>query len=245
MNNELKPRLSENFTVRSFDLDLSSRLKISSMFGFFQEIAGKHADHLGVGYDRLIKDNMAWMLSRIYVKFHDFPSWKDELQLETWPLGMDRLFFRRDFYINCREKRIVSASSYWLLINLEKMRPCTIPVNEDVILENSGRFAIHGKMEEIPSPAGDKFNELNITYSLLDRNRHVNNTRYADWVMDEIGFESLEKSAPRFFAIEYRQQVTPFDKVLVRHSKNAEGSYLVEGIIKETSKTCFRARVDF
>jgi medium-chain acyl-[acyl-carrier-protein] hydrolase len=241
----VKPRFTEKFNVRSYDLDVSSRLKISSVFGFFQEVAGKHAEQLGLGYESLIKDGMAWMLSRMYVRFHDIPGWQDELQVETWPVGMERLFFRRDFFIFSGGEKMASASSYWLLINLKKMRPCILPVNEDIIRANKGYLAIHEKMEEIPPVAGNDFSEVKVTYSMLDRNRHVNNTRYADWIMDQIGVEKISGNALRLFSLEYRQQVTPEDTVLIRHSAAGDGAFLVEGIIKDSRKICFRARVDF
>ena len=49
-----------------------------------QEAAGLHAVELGFGYEDLIKNNTAWILSRVNIKFVDTPIWRDDITLTTW-----------------------------------------------------------------------------------------------------------------------------------------------------------------
>ena len=54
----LRPVWKENFHIRSYDIDFKVKLRISNLCGFIQEVAGKHAEHLGVGYFNMLEAGM-------------------------------------------------------------------------------------------------------------------------------------------------------------------------------------------
>ena len=53
-------------------------------------------------------------------------------------------------------------------------------------------------------------------YSDLDVNGHVNNTRYADWLCDALGTETLEKHPLERFVIHYDSEIRPGQPVELR-----------------------------
>ena len=113
----------ENITVPCYDTDAAWRLKPSSFMNLAQEAAGRHAVHLGFGYDDLIKTNTAWILSRVHVEFIDAPKWRDDITLTTWHKGLNRLFFLRDFlFTDAQGRERVKATTSWLVLNLETRR---------------------------------------------------------------------------------------------------------------------------
>lgn len=244
---ELEPVWKENFHIRSFDIDFNAKLRISSLCGFFQEIAGKHAEHLGVGYFSMQETGMVWMLSGLHIKIHEYPVWEDDISIETWPMGMERLFYRRDFHVFKKKQMMVSAVSFWLSLDIKSLRPRVFPIDENVIKSNYGRFALEGSLGSIPSPQGGIITSRDIRFSELDQNKHVNNTRYVEWIMDQFEISKLEKSMPRFFGIEYKHEVKEHDVVRIQHAPDPsnENTILLEGIVAASDHVCFRSRVVF
>ena len=113
-------KYTQNITIPCYDTDASWRLKPVSFMNLAQEAAGCHAVHLGFGYDDLIASNTAWILSRMHIEFVDTPKWRDEVTLQTWHKGLNRLFFLRDFIMTDGDgKPLVKATSSWLVLNLE------------------------------------------------------------------------------------------------------------------------------
>jgi medium-chain acyl-[acyl-carrier-protein] hydrolase len=81
----------ECYKLRTFDVDLTNHVKISSIFNFMQESAANSADSLGFGYDQLIDEQLFWVLSRTKIEFNSLPSLGDEIRIETWPRGLDKI----------------------------------------------------------------------------------------------------------------------------------------------------------
>ena len=90
------PSWREKFQVRSFDIGLNAMMRMSSLCGYMQEIAGKHANHLDVGYHYMQQSGKVWVLSRLFVRIDKMPAWGQEFYAETWPVDIERIFFRRD-----------------------------------------------------------------------------------------------------------------------------------------------------
>ena len=53
---------NESMLVRSYDVGNAGVLKPQVIFQFFQEAAGNHATHLGVGYETLQNLGLVWVL---------------------------------------------------------------------------------------------------------------------------------------------------------------------------------------
>ena len=69
-------KYNENHTIACYEADANQLLKPIAMLDWMQEIAGRDATKLGFGYDNLIQNNTAWVLSRTHVRFHQYPQYK-------------------------------------------------------------------------------------------------------------------------------------------------------------------------
>ena len=95
--NEFKEVWTDQYHIRSYEVDRSGCLSIAAAVNFFQESAWRNAEAIGVGFNQLSENNNLWVLSRLSVEMYKYPQWDDTIRLETWPKGMDRLFALRDF----------------------------------------------------------------------------------------------------------------------------------------------------
>jgi acyl-ACP thioesterase len=246
-----KPVFTGKFTVRSFDIGLNARMRLSSVCSYFQEIAGKHATHLDAGYRVMHDSNRVWVLSKLFMEISRFPSWNTNFEVETWPLGTERIFFRRDYLIRETGETLISATSYWILLDFKSNRPAVFNLNQEVLKENSGRHAMEMPLEVINRDTANVLSTENhihrVVYSDIDQNRHVNNASYVAWIMDCFQAEFHEKFVPSFFAIEYRQQVKAGDTVefSIQQLKGEKHEFNVEGRIAGTGQVCIRSCIRF
>ncbi len=117
-------RHQRRITIPYKDVDLLGRLPLSALVDFMQDLAGEHADLLGVGTASLRKRNQSWVLSRMRIEAGRMLRAGEEVDLATWPRGIDRLLALRDFLLlDAGGRPVIAASSSWLLVDLGSMRP--------------------------------------------------------------------------------------------------------------------------
>ena len=234
-------KFTQKFIVPCYSTDISWRLKPASFMDLAQEAATRHADVLGFGYDDLIVSNTAWVLSRMHIEFVDTPKWREEMTLQTWHKGLERLFFIRDFIMTDKDGRPrVKATTSWLVMNLESRRL----VRDPNLIDEGGVCTDH----VIKTPA-DKVQmpkdiepELAMThkvaYSDVDMNAHANNAMYMQWAMDAVGYEVTASRPVKSWTINFNHEIKPQEDVgLYRVVREEEDGLhvFIEGKVGEQS----------
>jgi medium-chain acyl-[acyl-carrier-protein] hydrolase len=241
------PVWKEEITIRSFDVDFRNQLRISSLCSYFQEVAGRHADHMEVGFDHLRQSGLAWVLSRLEISVLVLPEWGDTITIETWPTGNERLYYRREFTVTRGNgERLVSAVSYWLLINIQNRRPKMLPLPAELTEHNANRYALKAMTGDIPSPSATfaETSLVQVKYGDLDVNLHVNNARYVAWIDDLFPVAFHSRHFLEYLRIDIRQEVKADELVkIVKSGTTLE--FIVEGMNNDNQKTCFRAILRF
>ncbi|GHU68448.1 hypothetical protein FACS189447_10920 [Spirochaetia bacterium] len=203
--------LKETSSIGFGDADRSKRLTLGAAFGYFQEAALAHAEHLGVGVDDFAKTGQGWVLSRISVFMERRPRFGETVTVETWPRGWEKLFALRDYVIRDNSgKAIVRGRANWLILDIEKhrlLRPKDImeklPLNEGMDALSQGIL----KSQERDDLA--KKSERRAAYSDIDFYGHVNNARYIQWIQDVIDPGILDASDQIRLDISYVNEVRP------------------------------------
>ena len=239
----------EQFTLTSYDVDFNGRLSLYALFRRFQELAGSHATHLRVGYDRLKEEGLAWFLSRIKVEFSTLPLWGDAVRLQTWPKGIERLFAMREFRLLDKAGAThLLATSRWLLVDVARGRPRRIEsLPRDLSFENVEHAITETPEKIVPVSPCVQVYEREVLPSDLDVNHHVNNAEYVKWVMDcfEVGMQTSH--GLRSVQLNYLEETLLGDHVRVGSARRSDHdqSYYVEGLSATKGSTLFQAQVDW
>lgn len=237
-------KYTDRYTIPCYDTDASWRLKPTSFMNLAQEAAGRHAVYLGFGYDDLIKTNTAWILSRVHVEFVDTPKWREEITLNTWHKGLNRLFFLRDFHITDNEGRTrVKATTSWLVLNLETRRLVRDPnlMEEGTVCTEN---VIDTPAEKVQMPKDSKAELVRrhtVSYSDIDTNGHTNNAMYMQWSMNSVGYDITSTRAVKEFTINFNHETKAGDVVdIYRVSVEKEDGLhvFVEGKLGDVSSFC-------
>ena len=237
-------KFTQNFTIPCYDTDASWRLKPTSFMNLAQEAAGLHAVHLGFGYDDLIVNNTAWILSRVHIEFLDTPKWRENITLTTWHKGLNRLFYLRDFILtDGNGKERVKATTSWLVLNLETRRLVRDPqlMEEGTVnLEN----AIETPADKVQLPKDVEpvlaFEHV-VGYSDVDMNGHANNAMYMQWAMDAVDYDIASARPVRELTINFNHETKAGDSVaLYRYVVEQEDGLhvFVEGKVSDVSAVC-------
>ena len=185
------------FRVRHPDVGANGLLRPDVLFDYMQELAGDHAEELGFGYNALKEKNLTWILSRLCLSMDRFPAYGEEIQIQTWPSGVDSLFATREFVFKSSKdahsepETVARASSCWLVFHTERMRPVRVSslgVDLSAYSDMPRFFPGLGKMvrQEVSHPL-----TVRVMETMIDLNEHVNNARYIglvyDWLADRLG----------------------------------------------------------
>ena len=165
------------------------RMPATLMVNRLIEIATLHANELGIGYARLVKDGLAWVLSRVSLEMKRWPKVGEEYTIRTWVEGCNRLFSQRDMEITATLSGEVLgyARTIWMAIDIERRVAGEIPDLHrlgDVVSDRPCPISPAPKLKE---PVGDNLLRTAYTfrYTDLDLNRHVNTVRYLELLVDQ------------------------------------------------------------
>ncbi|HUI63300.1 MAG TPA: acyl-ACP thioesterase domain-containing protein [Bacteroidota bacterium] len=233
--------------VRSYDVDCTGKLKLSSVFNYFQETAGNHATHLGVGYDILQKSGLFWVLSRAVIRLHRSPAWGERVWVQTWPTGLDGLLFMRDLRIRSgRNEPLIEAVTAWILLDGKTYRPQGAsalpvplpPMNTTHLIEQPL------KKLKVP-PILHQAYERNVLLGDLDVNNHVNNARYVEWLFDCYDAAFVRSHSVQMMQVNYLGEVTLGDRIVLSRSENADtsGVHYIDGLSSEKDAKVIQALI--
>jgi len=204
--------LREGFSIRFGSVDRSDWLTLGAAFGFFQEVAISHAAELGVGRDAFTAIGQAWVLSRISVFMEKRPRYGDNVTVESWPRGSDKLFARRDYAIrDASGAAVVRGRGNWLILDIEKRRPLRAKDTMDRLPQNEGLGALSAAAPALA--IGENLvrqGERRAGYSDIDYYGHVNNARYIEWIQDMVDPGLLDMAEQLRLDVNYVSEVLPW-----------------------------------
>ena len=237
-------RLTEQYTIPCYDTDASWRLKPVSFMNYAQEMANRHANILGFGYDDLIASKTAWVLARMNIRFVNLPLWRDNVSLTTWHKGLNRLFFVRDFQMTDAQGNIcVEATTSWIVLNLETRRFVRDPklMDEGTVCQD---HAIEQPADKVVIPKdieAEYVMDHVVSYSDVDMLGHTNNAMYMHWAMDAVAYEVTSQRPLKEVTINFNREARAGETVSIyRTVRESEGQLhvYVEGKVEGASSFC-------
>ena len=219
--------LEQSLRFCAEDFDAKGNLKASSLMYAFQEIAGAHAESLGLGFDDLMEKNYIWVLSKVIFEVSGRIEQGRDYILKTYPRPKKGVTFFRDYYVYDGEELIAKGTSHWCIINFETRRI------ERAKIDFDGEFIDHEAFEngiekfKVDQESLVKIGFHKVTEDDLDDNEHVNTCRYADMVEEEL-------SGHNEYSIYFSKEALLDDEIVLYKTSDEEYTYLEGKLDDET-----------
>lgn len=233
----------KEYSLRAGDFDKFNRIKPSAVLELFQDAAGQHAEEINVGYDAMTKRSYMWVLLKVKLKFISNPKTYQKVIIKTWPLKPNRVIYRREYSMeNENGECLIAGSSEWVVMHNEKRRlvadPKLYPFTEGFLTETIFEEKLDRvcDFEEKGTPR-----IVNAGFSEIDVNKHVNNTKYANYVLDAVVPD--EKDVLAVFQIDYRKEVLEGTQLRIYHSAE-EKEVLAKGL-NDNGEIMFSCKLEY
>ena len=180
----MEPIFTKEYDITDMCVDCFGNLKPSVILMFAQEVAGMHCLELACHYDTLRKQHLFWAVARHRVQITRLPRIGEKIRVETWPMPTTRAAYPRSVVAyDGAGNECFRAISLWVLMDTD---------TRNMILPGKSGIVVSGTLRggELVPPASlavknlGRATQRQVRFSDLDRNGHMNNTRYTEWAAD-------------------------------------------------------------
>lgn len=178
---------SASYVARYHEMGQDRLMRVQSLCNYLEEAAGYHADALGLGLEILAEDGLAWVLAKMRLCIERRPGPGEEFRVDTWPVTIERLQFRRDFEVfDANDQIIAKAVTQWVVMSLSSRRLERFPPYIAAHRPESPRQALDNGDVRIQALGDDAKTGPSFPVRLadIDQNQHVNNGRYVDFALE-------------------------------------------------------------
>lgn len=232
-----KAKFEKIYSLRGSDFDRNLRIKPSSVLDLFQDVAGLHAEELGVGFNSMLQRNMLWVIIREKYAVVKAPHMYQTVKVTTWPKEPKRIDFVRNYQITDLDGNVlINGSSQWAVID-STTRKLTRASNVYDNIESFCEDDVFPLSRAAFAQNTEKAYSVKTGYTDLDSNGHVNNIRYADYIVNALD----EHNEIRSFQIDFHKEIMLGDEIDLFVDKN-DGKLAISG--KRQDEIMFSSEIE-
>lgn len=242
-----------DFNIRSTDTGENDVISPNCLACIIQEAASLDACNLGFGAPNLEKENIVWILIRTSVRIYEPLMWRQKAIVDTWTNGVSGIYALREFNISgVKGEVFAKASTSWILADKNTKRPVRVDVLEDKDMEASTYSSLGFESPKIRLNDFEILKEPLLSvcakFSDIDRNGHVNNTKYISQCLDALDYAGENALLVNGFDINYVSEVLKGEMLDIFCHKissekgfnsSSKKTYLIVGKHRETKKISF------
>ena len=224
----MEPIYQQEITLTENHVDRYGRAKPSVLLYFMQEAAGHHCRLLGADHDVLAPKSLFWAVTRSRVQVTRLPRLGERITLKTWPMPTTRVAYPRAVAAYSADgTELFNAISLWVLMD-SRTRAMVLPGKSGVDVAGTLTGTELSAPRAIPSQELAHTAARTVGYTLLDRNGHMNNTYYMDWVDDLLPSAFHETHPVREFTVCYLNEARESDTVSLRYQMEEDAVLTVD-----------------
>ena len=224
----MEPIYRHSFTIEPFEVDRFGRAKASMLLRFAQEVAGHHSDFLGLSYDSLAEKGLFWAVIRNKISISRLPRLGETITLETWPMPTTRTAYPRSTVAyDAQGNEVFRSVSLWILMD-RKSRAMVLPGKCDVIVDGILRGGELSAPRSLAPKALENAQTRAVRFTDLDRNGHMNNARYLDWIDDLLPSGFHEGHPMKELTLCYLNEALEGQTLTTHYGTDETGALLVD-----------------
>ncbi len=204
-----------SYKIEPRDIDVTRRVRVSTMGELILQAANDDADNLGFGVRDLNLSNASWVLSRLAIEMRRLPQRHEQIDIYTWVSDYGRLVTTRNMTVSdASGAEIGAVVTQWAMIDLETRRPRDLSA-----LSSKGTSLVDREPPiERPAKVGSCSGEerpYEVVYSDIDFNGHVGSMKYVEWMIDTLPVETLSSAENFRLDINYLHEAKLGEKLVI------------------------------
>ena len=216
------------FPITASEVDVYGNCRPAAFLSFFQDLATEHAELARVDRDYLMENYGAfWMLVRVWYRLSRPLKMGEEVTVRTWQRGAGGLIVYRDFDLIVDGELVGEAVSAWVVAEVESrkmLRPGSV---QNIAMAPVPEHVKEKQLKLIRAPKErTKIYTKAVRYSDLDINGHMNNTKYADVMLDALSVEELEGRFISEMQLNYSRECLAGEAMDICRSMGEDSCYI-------------------
>lgn len=239
-----KGSLLISHTVPAYETGPDNRMHCHWLMCRLQEAATTHADALGFGIEDMANMGCFWVLTSMRIEVAELPLREKTFSLTTWSRGAKKLRAFRDFS-GCNEngQEIIRATSEWMVLDSKTRKP--IVIDQKLNFHAQDRCVFQDKMKRLrPGTPEKEIKSLNVGYSSLDANGHVNNTEYLRWSFDGLRPLGFNQNKVKSIRIAFLSEVFEGNSLKLMDCGCKNSEFELIGLNETENKAAFAIKVE-
>lgn len=212
-----KTVFSVTMTIPFYETDVTGHVRLPYLLSLALMVSGQHSKALGVSDDWFFDvHGLFWAVAEHQLTINRLPVYDETIRIETSVTAYNRYCCYRLFEVySATDDLLMTIVSTFVLVTYQSRQLAKIP---KAILEPfQTTFAKKPPRSTKLKPLENYEERLYpVRYFDLDRNGHVNNSRYLEWVYDGLSVAFLTKHYPKEITIKYNKEVAPCQTVVAR-----------------------------
>ena len=218
-------KYSAQFRLTSMDIAPNGSVRPGALLRYFQEAINLQMHDNPPSTEDLFDNGLAFILSRTTMKLYIPFEVYDTVKVVTWANTSKGATFVRSAQLFRNDELAADIITTWALVDFNTHRLVrvkdavlgigTLDELPDIPLPEKVRFPENSEM----SPVGEK----EVVYGDIDRNNHMNNTRYVDMICDFL--PDVENKKVKGFTINYLTESRLGEKLDIYHTSNGDTDY--------------------
>ncbi len=239
----------ESFIAGQYECDCNGRMKAGAIMSQCQAISTNHCNAFGLTIDVYRKTHTVFLLAKVSLELYGEICVGDKIRIVTRPSSPNRAVYSRytRFY-NEQGEEVAAQDSKWVLVDTDTRKILRNPPEElhfpfNLSIEQEHDFTIPKVKDAVHSGVE------RVTYSRTDDNGHLNNTQYADIILDNLPFSATVGKRMKKLVINYHNEAKMGEEleILTKELEAADekmSCYYVCGQ-KNDGKKCFEGFAKF
>jgi len=185
----------KQYKLRYFEMNQYGEASPITILTLLEEAAVDHCLSINYGLYDLLKQNIGWVLLGGYMQMERYPFYKEKITIRTWLSRYSTIrAIRENIIFNEQGDIIGKAKGLWLFFDIERRKP--VRIFDDIkkkwrcFPEESIKIDISKKIE--PINFAKYSNKFRVHRFDIDSNKHVNNIRYLQWLIESIPDETID-----------------------------------------------------
>lgn len=191
----MKNFFEKSFELRYFEMNKFGEASSTTILTLLEETAADHCFDINYSLYELERQNIGWVLISGFLEMDRYPKYKEKITIRTWLSSYSMIKgFRENIIYDEQGLVIGRGRGVWVFFDIERRKP--IQILEDIKEkwsfwdEESVAYNISKKIP--PIELAENVKEYKVHRFDVDSNKHVNNIRYLQWVMESISDEIMD-----------------------------------------------------